>query len=112
MTIKLRKVFSRANTTPGSGCVRCKMFKEKVKSRHPLAEREAAEFYCDVGMKAVLRNIRRYMLKTMSLPRGRIDNVDQSILHQECIRYFKLNVLSSTSQLEGRIIRNRTKNKT
>lgn len=87
VTIKLRKVFSRAKPDPTGrkGCVRCKMFVKKVKSRQPDAAMSVEEFYCDVGMKAVLRNIRRYLLKMMSLPLGSVQKFHQSILQQECI---------------------------
>lgn len=88
VTIKLRKVFSRAKPDPAGrkSCVRCKMFqKKKIKSRQPDAAISVEEFYCDVGMKAVLRNIRRYLLKMMSLPLGSVHKVHQSILQRECI---------------------------
>ena len=46
---------------PQSGCVRCPFFERR------LAVRTFTSFYCDVGMKAVLRAVRRHLLKTMSI---------------------------------------------
>ena len=75
------------------GCDRCEKFEEKVLSRGPDASEPAEEFYCDVGMKAVLRQIRKHLISWMRLPLAKINNIGQSLLFETCLKFAKRHIL-------------------
>lgn len=86
------------------GCTRCQwlqlnIFKRYSATTEPGTDVET-DFYCDVGMKAVLRSIRRFILLKMQLKATKIlpNKTETGKIKATCLSFFKTELMGLADQ--------------
>ena len=59
----------------------------------------SGKFYCDVGMKAVLRSIRRVLIKELNSTSNRIEQMSSDLFDETCLRFFSESVRPTENSL-------------
>lgn len=83
-----------------NGCARCEYFEKNASKKK---RRRADDFYCDVGIKAVLRAMRRLILKKLRMPVSQI-YANPAKFEEASILFFQTEVLATESPVVDEVL--------
>ena len=88
-------VEDKVEVNQSAACNRCTFFRKS-----PGKGLDESQFYCDVGMRSILRSLRKILIQIINSSSNMIESMSKEQFKNICLRFFKEHIMSVGDESE------------